>query len=159
IQASSQHLRNPWSIDENERLEHASIALPRSARSGDYGGWTHLSARSGFGQFLRRRGTFAHLNRSLTLVETTEVIRDLLESLRVAGLVLRVREPEDRDDVPGYQVPASALRWMAGDGMAVIHDQIRIPKAPGGGSRPNRFFLDFYRSAAIDGKGLEAREH
>lgn len=159
MQASSQHLRSPWAIDENERLEHASIALPRSARNGDYGGWTHLSARSGFGQFLRRRGTFAHLNRSLTLAETTEVICDLLETLRVAGLVLRMREPEDQDDVPAYQVPAAALRWMAGDGLSVTHDPIRVPKMPEGGSRPNRFFLDFYRSAALDGQGLEAREH
>jgi hypothetical protein len=67
-QASNQHLRPPWAIDENERLEHASMALARPARPGDYGGWTHLSARGGFGQYLRRRGTFPALAQSLTLV-------------------------------------------------------------------------------------------
>ncbi len=158
-QASNQHLRPPWAIDENERLEHASMALPRPARPGDYGGWTHLSARGGFGQYLRRRGTFPALAQSLTLVETAVIISDLLEALRVAGLILRVREPDGADDVPGYQVPAAALRWVADSGTAVVHDPIRVPKAPDGGGRPNQFFLDFYRQAAGDGHGLEAREH
>ena len=159
VQASNQHLRAPWAIDENERLEHASVALPRAARAGDYGGWTHLSARGGFGQFLRRRGVLPHVAKPLTLVESAAIIRDLLEALRVAGLVLRVREPDSQDDAPGYQIPASALRWVAGEGSAVVHDPIRVPKPPEGGSRPNRFFLDLYRNAATEGQGLEAREH
>ena len=158
-QASSQHLRSPWAIDQNERLEHASIALPRSERNGDYGGWTRLSARSGFGQYLRRRGTFPAMTRSLTLNETSEIICELLEALRVAGLVVRIREPEDQEDVPGYQVSASALRWIAGDGSNVLHDPIRVPKVSETGRKPNRFFLEFYRTAAADGQGLEAREH
>ena len=158
-QASSQHLRSPWAIDENERLEHASIAVPRSERNGDYGGWTRLSARSGFGQYLRRRGTFPAMSRVLTLHETSEIICDLLEALRVAGLVVRIREPEDEEDVPGYQVSASALRWMAGEGTNALHDPIRVPKVPEAGRKPNRFFLEFYRTAAADGQGLEAREH
>ena len=158
-QGSSQHLRSPWAIDENERLEHASVALPRPQRNGDYGGWTHLSARSGFGQYLRRRGTFPTVARAITLNETSEIIRDLLEALRVAGLVVRVREPEAQDDVPGYQVAASALRWIAGDGRTALHDPIRVPKVPETGRKPNRFFLEFYRTAAADGHGLEAREH
>jgi len=159
IQSSSQHLRSPWAIDENEKLEHASVAVPRSARTGDYGGWTNLSSRSGFGQYLRRRGTFPAVTRALSLNETTEIIRDLLEALRIAGLVVRVREPEDQDDVPGYQVSASALRWIGGDGNKALHDPIRVPKVPEEGRKPNRFFLDFYRTAAADGQGLEAREH
>jgi len=158
-QASSQHLVSPWAIDENERLEHASVAIPRSARAGDYGGWTNLSSRSGFGQFLRRRGTFPAAARALSLNETSEIIRDLLEVLRVAGLVVRVREPEDQDDVPGYQVSASALRWVPGDGTKALHDPIRVPKVPEVGRKPNSFFLEFYRTAAAQAQGLEAREH
>ena len=34
------------------------------------------------------------------------VVRQLLESLRVAGLVEAVAEPRQADDSPGYQVPA-----------------------------------------------------
>ena len=134
-------------------------SLARAARAGDYGGWTHVSARGGFGQFLRRRGTFPNLSQPLTLVESAAIIRDLFEALRVAGLVLRVREADGQDDTPGYQIPASALRWVAGDGVATTHDPIRVPKVPEGGSRPNRFFLDLYRNVATEGQGLEAREH
>lgn len=159
VQASSQHLLAPWAIDENERLEHASIVIPRSQRAGDYGGWTYLTARGGFGQFLRRSSTFPQLGTTLKLTDTTEIITGLLEILRRAGLVVRTREPENADDVPGYQVPAASLRWLAGEGTTVVHDPIRVPNPPQGGGRPNRFFLDFYRNVAADGQGLEAREH
>ena len=37
------------------------------------------------------------------------------------------REPERPDDVPGYQLAASALRWLAGDGTRPFHDPIRVP--------------------------------
>jgi hypothetical protein len=61
--------------------------------------------------------------------------------------------------VPGYQVTAATMRWVARGGSVVHHDPIRIPNPPEEGSRPNLFFLDFYRHLAADGQGLEAREH
>ena len=57
-QRSSQRLKEPWAIDDNERLEHAGILFPRSSRPGDYGGYVYLSPRGGFGQYLRRPSTF-----------------------------------------------------------------------------------------------------
>jgi len=51
------------------------------------------------------------------LVDTEVIIRQLLECLRVAGLVERVKEAKDAKDaneVHGYQVPASSMRWVAG---------------------------------------------
>lgn len=119
-QRSNQRLKTPWAIDENERMEHARILLPRSERDGDYRGWVYLSQRGGFGQYLGRRSTFPHLPTPLSLAERAVVIRQLLEGLRVAGLVKRVREPEREDDVPGYQIPAAALRWVVGEGKAVL---------------------------------------
>ena len=65
------------------------------------------------------------------------------------------REPE----APGYQVNAATMLWVAGDGETVAPDPIRVPRAPKEGRKPNRFFLDFYRNAAGDGRGLRAREH
>jgi ATP-dependent helicase YprA (DUF1998 family) len=159
-QLSSQRLKAPWALDESEtRLEHATVVLPRSQREGDYGGWTYLSARGGLGHFLGRKSTFPALSAPLGLKDREPVIRDLLEALRVAGLVERVREPEGEDDVPGYQVPASAMRWVVGEGTVAAHDPIRVPNPPAEGARPNRFFVEFYRTVAGDGRGLEAREH
>jgi len=158
-QLSSQRLKAPWALDENEKLIDAALALPRSERPTDYGGWVYLSARGGFGQYLGRTGTFPNLSTPLRLKDKEIIIRQLLEGLRLGGLIERIREPEGDDDVAGYQVPASAMRWVAGNGTSVVHDPIRVPRPPVEGGHPNTFFLDFYRTAAADGQGLEAREH
>jgi len=158
-QQSSQHLREPWAIDESEQLEHASVLFPRqSGDHDDYGGYLYLSARSGFGQFLRRSTTFPNFGR-LSLSETESIIRQLLNKLRIAGIVKQVVEPRDAEDVAGYQLAASALLWNAGDGTKAFHDPIRVPNMPTTGGRTNPFFVDFYRRVAQTAVGLEAREH
>lgn len=162
VQQSSQHLREPWAIDENEinQLEHAAILFPRqSGEEGDYGGYLYLSARSGYGQYLRRNTTFPDFQQRIPLNETEAIIRQLLELLRVAGIVKQVIEPRDNEDVPGYQLSASALLWVAGDGTRSFHDPIRVPNMPASGGRTNAFFVEFYRNIAHTALGLEAREH
>lgn len=158
-QQSSQRLKAPWVIDENEKIEFAAVLYPRSRRLGDYGGDVYLSSRGGFGQYLRRSQTLPGYAKRLNLAETEEIIRQLLEALRVAGLVQVVREPQNENQVPGYQLPASAMLWVAGDGTRAFHDPIRVPRAPEIGGRTNPFFKEFYRTIAAEGKGLEAREH
>jgi ATP-dependent helicase YprA (DUF1998 family) len=159
-QQSSQRLIPPWALDENEQLEHAAILYPRSLRPDqDYGGNVYLSPRGGFGQYLRRPSTFPNVPGRLTLVDTQVICQQLLDALRIAGLTEIVVQPRDADDVPGYQLPASALCWVAGDGSRPFHDPIRVPRASAAGGRTNPFFVDFYRVIAEEGKGLEAREH
>lgn len=153
-QASSQYLRAPWAIDENEEPVYASVALARPQRAGEKGGWTYISPRGGFGRYLRRPGILA-----ASTEEIKAITADLLEALVIGGQVVRVREPEEADDVPGYQVQAACMRWVAGTGQTAAHDPIAIPNAPANGSRPNKFFVNLYRTAAADGHGLEAREH
>ncbi len=53
-QRSNQHLTPPWAIDEEERLEQAGIAYPRSrrARVREYQGNVFISPRGGYGRFL-----------------------------------------------------------------------------------------------------------
>jgi ATP-dependent helicase YprA (DUF1998 family)/very-short-patch-repair endonuclease len=158
-QQSSVQLRAPWAIDDGERLEYARVLFPRSQTHGDDRRFVYLSALSGFGQYLRRPATLPHLSQRLSANETGQVISDLLATLRVAGMVERVREPRGAEDVPGYQIPASAMIWKAGDGTAGFRDPIRVPKAPEEGRRTNDFFVRFYRTIAEDAKGLVAHEH
>ena len=158
-QISSQRLREPWAIDENEAVTSSAIAFPRSIRRGDYQGNVFISGRSGFGLYLRRMGTFQAYTEKLTLQETETIIRQLFEALRVAGLIERVREVEDETDVPGYQVPASALIWAAGDGTQPFHDPIRVPRQSDVAPSINLFFVDYYQNVAAELKGVEAREH
>ena len=158
---SSQYLIDPWALDENEvqNMEHAAILLPRPSRPRDYGGNVYVSARGGFGQFLGRSSSLPEWRQPLRLADKQTLICDLLTALEVAGLVEVVQPPDNADDVPGYQLPASALQWVAGDGTRAFHDPIRMPNAPVTGGRTNPFFVDFYRTMAADLQGLEAREH
>jgi ATP-dependent helicase YprA (DUF1998 family)/very-short-patch-repair endonuclease len=161
-QLSNQRLKAPWAIDENEyeAMEHAAVLFPRSVAKDDERGNVFLSARGGFGQYLRRSSTWdERATRPANVKETEIVIRELLEALRQAGLVEIIVEPKKDGEAPGYQLPASAIRWTAGDGTRGFHDPIRVPKAPPEGRKTNTFFRHFYETIAEDGLGLEAREH
>lgn len=158
-QQSSQRLIPPWALDENELMDHAAIAYPRSRRQSDYGGNLFISPRGGFGQYLRRSATLPQFDDKLKLEDTLELINDLLEALRVAGIVQLVAEAANEDEVPGYQVLADSMVWTAGDATKAFHDPIRVPNEPKEGSLPNAFFVDFYKNVALETKGLEAREH
>lgn len=158
-QQSSQLLVAPWAIDENETMEFAAILFPRARGPKDYQGNVYLSARGGFGQYLRRRTTFPEYTGQLKLADTDAVITDLLSVLNVGGLVQEVEAPRDKSDVPGYQLPASAILWLAGDGTRAFHDPIRVPNEPEGGGRTNPFFVKFYQKAAAQLQDMAAREH
>ena len=158
-QLSSQRLRSPWAIDDGETLTHAFVAFPRSSQPGDSQESVYVSGRGGFGLYLRRTGTLSHIQDQPTVEETEHIIRQLLATLRQAGLVEVVREPRNEEDAPGYQIPASALIWRAGDGTEPSHDPIRVPRRSSVEHRSNPFFVSFYRDVAASLQGFEAREH
>lgn len=158
-QNSQQRLREPWAIDDGEEFEYAAIVYPRAASESERRFNVYLSPRGGFGQYLRRSGTLANVSDRLSMSDTDQIVRDLLSALRVAGLVEIVDQPTSRDEVPGYQLNAAALIWRSGDGSRAYHDPIRVPRAAAGGGRTNQFFVEYYRTIAANGAGLEAREH
>ncbi|HLO31646.1 MAG TPA: helicase C-terminal domain-containing protein, partial [Anaerolineales bacterium] len=158
-QLSSQRLNPPWALDETEKLDHSAILFPRSRDNDDYGGNVYLSARGGYGQFLRRKNTFPDFAGVLRTGDAVEMIQQILDALRAGGLVEIVQEAKDLDQVNGYQVPASAMRWKVGDGTKPFHDLIRVPRLSGEGGRTNPYFVAFYKSIAKDLHGLEAHEH
>ena len=136
-QQSSQYLVAPWGLDENEEMEHAAILFPRPRRGSRE--HVYLSARSGFGQYLRRAGTFGDGVGKLPMTDVETIIAELLECLCVGGQVVRVSEPEGNEQVPGYQVLAGAMRWLPGSGERAFSDPIRVPREPAAGRRTNPF--------------------
>ena len=68
-------------------------------------------------------------------------------------------EPRDDGDKGGYQLPASAMVWVTGDGSQAFHDPIRVPRESSEGQHTNAFFVDFYRATAANLHDIEAREH
>jgi very-short-patch-repair endonuclease len=161
-QQSNQHLVPPWAIDEDDtHLDQATIAFPRARRSNgnDYDYHIYLSARGGFGGFLKRNSTLPHLPTAPKAADLEEIIPQLFLVLAKAGLVQAVHQPDDPKDVPGYQIPASAFIFLAGDGKRAFHDPLRMPNAPAEGSPTNAFFVRYYREEALKTKGIQAREH
>lgn len=161
-QLSNQHLIAPWAMDENEILEHSSILFPRRKLSDhdEYGGNLYLSPRGGYGQYIRRNTTFPDFFGKITVEDTEEIIGQILNNLRIAGLVERViQEKDDLGHTPGYQLLASGMIWKVGDGTQAFHDPIRVPRMPEGGGKTNDFFVNFYKTVEKEVLGIEAREH
>jgi len=160
-QLSSQRLREPWALDENEvsSMEYASILFARPRTNADAGSNVFLSPRGAFGSFLGRNTTFPDYPDRLGLEEKSSIITQLLKALKIGGLVDVVMEARSEHEVDGYQLVASSMIWEAGDGSTAYHDPIRVPRGSGLGFRTNPFFVEFYRNAAAENVGLEAREH
>jgi ATP-dependent helicase YprA (DUF1998 family) len=158
-QQSTQSLNEPWALDENEQLDYARIAVPRSERPGDFGGMRYVSGRGGLARFIRRSSTFPDHQAPISIPESEQIIRELLQTLEAADLVHHVAVPAQAGDPPGYQVKAAGIRWCAGDGQEGFHDPVRMPNAPERGVRPNPYFIELYRSVSAGGPTLEAREH
>ncbi|HET6447304.1 MAG TPA: DEAD/DEAH box helicase [candidate division Zixibacteria bacterium] len=161
---SNQYLVEPWSIDDVEVMTGATIAYPctqTSLTGKKRFENVYVSEYGGFGQYLRRLNSFPEYSDKLNMVHTLEIIRQLLERLKLAALVTLVRESVDGDGnkVPGYQVRASSFIWKAGDGTVPYHDPIRVPRLPKGGGETNPFFIAFYSKEAAGLLNVRAREH
>ena len=159
---SSQRLRSPWTIDEQEKQESASAVFPRSRRPNDRMYYSYLSGRSGFGLFLSRRGTLPEYEQSghkIKSADKDQILLDLFRVLKESQYLVEAVEATADDGIPGYQLSAAAMNWHLADGTVAFHDPIRIPNPPEGGGRTNPFFVNFYRQVAGGCRGLEAREH
>lgn len=155
---SSQRLIAPWALDEAERfsLEQGRVVFLRRGAGKQADNWITLTPRGLVGQHLRRRA----FGRALSTDEVETVLRQLFEVMTVGGLVQPVMERTEHGVVDkGYQIPAAALRWVAGDGSTPARDPIRVPRAGDEGREANAFFVAFYRAIASTLGGFEAREH
>ena len=77
---------------------------------------------------------------------------------RIGGLVRIVAEPADAEDVPGYRLAASAMRWRAGDGTRAYHDQF-VFLATRGRSTHQSILRRLHRGVAAGGQGSRPRAH
>ena len=162
ITQSQHNLNEAWAIDGTELFERSRIAWPRGEqttdRSKDRG--LFISARGGFGTFLRRGTTFPDAPSRLKRDESALVIADLIHILcMVGGFLVEVERPSGPDGVGGYQLNPGMIVWRSGDGQRAFHDPVRVPHAPEDGLRTNPYFVRFYRSPVDDLRALSAREH
>jgi len=154
---SSQQLIAPWSIDENERPFSARTMRIGSRQPGDSENDLYLSPRGGFGQFLRRGSTFSNYTQPAKqkLDDSLAILNDLVAALVEAGLI----EQTSHGERPGFQLQASSMRWVAGDGTRPSHDPTRVPRISQGGGQTNQFFVVYYKTMGLANSDLCAREH
>ena len=139
--SSSSHARVALSRSRDggrARLPRQRLRRPRAAGS--------ASSCAG------RRRSRRH-RRALTLDDTEQVIRDLLEALRVGGLVVS-RRRADRGERRA-RLPARRLGACAGapaTARAPTTTRSASRSCPTDGGRTNPFFVDFYRASPPTGR-------
>ncbi|MDT0321558.1 DEAD/DEAH box helicase [Streptomyces millisiae] len=162
LSASRHYLDGIWAIPPFEPRTVAREAYAGSSpKEGAPQHAVYFGGRGGFGRYLRRPGAFEALpglkGRRLPTDDADRVIRDLFRVLERTGLLKAVREADDGR--VGYQLKASTLVWLPGDGESAEPDPVRKVLHPGHTGRVNPFFRDLYRETAQELSGLEGREH
>jgi len=155
----NQWLKEPWNIDEDEKLEKATVLYPCSRPQQSAPDSVYLSSRGGFGQYLGAAGTFPDYSVKLTLEDKQKIILDILKTLRLAGIIAVVSNIDVEGKVPGYQIKAGAMIWKSGDGTRTFHDPISVPNESELKAEPNEFFVDYYKNTALQTVGIFAKEH
>jgi ATP-dependent helicase YprA (DUF1998 family) len=151
---AAQHLREPWTINRGERLELVGTVFPRVGSPGGSRSDLNVSGRGAFGRYLRSSAVFG---KSLSTADALPIIRDLFEALEEVGALALVHH--DVNDVPGYRLKASAVRWVPGDGTKGADDPLRRRLDSEAVARVNPFFRDLYGDVAVGLAGLHAKEH
>lgn len=161
VQRANNVLREPWTIDQYERLRTGTIALlPGSGRAASRQQLTiGLGWRSAVGRYLRSGQTWG-MPGNLSPDQADQLVLTLVERLR--GDLLTVRE--ERGEPWGVQIMAGALRWLPGDGRSPGPDRVRarslrLRRSEMVNEEPNRYFERLYRDGAAALKGVRGREH
>jgi Lhr-like helicase len=152
VSASRQHLREPWSISQQETPRVAAaliIDAPRREDTGVRG--ESLVVRGGARSLLARRlGSGRLWGKRLDGKTYLQVVASLLAAAAKYGLA---RQVQTNFDVAGWRLAAGAVRLMPAEG-----------RADGGAVNP--YFAEFYRTLAdalaAGGEalfGIEGREH
>ncbi|MDP2858073.1 MAG: DEAD/DEAH box helicase [Bacillota bacterium] len=144
-----------WYLEDARELVKAVVAYPRPRQRGD-GTAFAISSYGRYGRYLRRTlMDYVPQGERFGRDEVDLAIQFLFKALKRYGIVEQVRD----GDVPGYQINADALRWIAGTGEVRPLDRTRLLEVGETPPAVNQYFVDCYRHF-VDLKGvLEAREH
>lgn len=154
---SSNDLKDPWGLSEEERLFTHAFMIPRPSARKNRRNYRvlHISHRSAFGRKLKSEAFWGQGNAAYPAKfdesAYNEIVDDMLGALQTYGYV----EPADLGDGrTGYRIDGSMLEWRLAD------DNAENP------SSANAFFRDLYENVArLLGSAdrllhqLEAREH
>jgi ATP-dependent helicase YprA (DUF1998 family) len=161
---ASQWLRDPWRLDEGDRLRTQALALmpgvQRTQSERYQRGVQSLGSRSTIARYLRSSFTWG-FDLNLSADEAEELVRGIVEALRGHLLVPVV---DGRSEARGVRVLAGAMRWCAGDGKPTPPDPVRsrslhLRRDIPGMRQANRYFTSLYGDSARNLRGMVAAEH
>jgi len=163
VRATSQWLREPWALEERDRLRLQGVALLPGVVLGPnerYRGVMSLSpVHSSVGRYLRAAQTWETAQR-LSAGDTEALITGIVDRL-IGHILTRVTQGgQDR----GIRILAAAMQWEPGSGLAQPPDPVRARSAHQRrdvvvDSTPNKYFFDLYSNGAEGLKGMVGREH
>jgi len=152
-----QSLKEPWSMDKDDRLRDSSIFVLGAGPESDRERSTAPTSR--IVRYLRRRDTWG-LPRDLSPHEGTTLVDALVPALDGQYLTTIQTESGGR----GFQLLARSLRWKLGDGTPPAPDPVRMKWKRNARMEEvertaNRFFGALYRETATQLKGIEGLAH
>ena len=158
---SGQWLREPWAMDDDERVRPQAIALLPNAERPMRRSSAHFSTgqRSAILRYLRDRHTW-DIDRQLDPDRGIQLVGGIVNALR--GHILSVETDQKGEEI-GVRILAGSLRWVKGDGNPAPPDPVRarslyLRQNPSDQSA-NRYFTNLYSNAGLGLKGMLGREH
>lgn len=161
VNATQAHLNEAWRLEDYWKLEQGSIALARGREKKEARGkqFVHLTSRGLIGRVLRRKDYLGATSPAMKPDDVQQVITDIFKVLAGPVKILNsVQLGKAPSDDKGYQIAASKMRWLPGDGTA-RHDPTRVLRLSSEGPRVNPYFRGLYDSDVRDFATFEAREH
>ncbi len=159
VESVKRRLREPWRFSEETRPENLTkrkfAALANSKPGFLKREYVFVTARSGFGQYLKRKIDLEPFDLQGTK-ETQmreQMIQTLFNVLETYGLL-------KKNNDNAYQVNTDALIWKLGDGSAPA-DHIRQYTVDDDDSRRwrNKYFHEFYKNNTLASSVYRAAEH
>lgn len=161
---ASQWLRDPWRLDETDRLRRQGLALlpglQPSQAEGRQRGVLRLSSRSAVARYLRSSRTWG-TDDNLSAEDVEALVLGIVNGLK--GHLLSVVS-DNRGEDRGVRLLAAGMRWTAGDGVPAPPDPVRTRslhlrrEIPGAGEA-NPYFTKLYSDQARQLNGMLAAEH
>ncbi len=161
---ASQWLREPWRLEERDRLRIQGLALmpgvQRTQGERYQRGVVSLGPRSAIARYLRSSFTWS-VNCSLSSDDAEELVCGIVEALQ--GHLL-VPVEDGRSEVRGVRVLAGAMRWCTGNGKPMPPDPVRsrslhLRREIPGRRQANEYFTKLYGSSARNMRGMVAAEN
>ena len=161
---ASQWLRDPWRLDERDRLRRQGLALmpgvQPSQAEGRQRGILRLGPRSAVARYLRSSRT-SDTEANLSAEDAEDLVRGIVAGLK--GHLLSVVSDNNSQD-RGVRLLAAGMRWTAGEGRPAQPDPVRtrslhLRREITGAREANAYFTSLYKNQARQLRGMLAAEH